>query len=286
MVSFYAFLALQTPKMQIPPAWRDVSGIVGRPGVVNADGSYRININRDDVKFTNDDGMPIPADVGLTTYIAFSGNEQKALAVGDIAMLRPEIDSMIDALRAGGVEVVALHNHMTSENPRLFYMHFQGIGAPNQLARTFRNAIDMMRHRVVTATATNGKPKLDPDALSKILGTKADIKASGVIRFSNPRNNLNVSVEGLRFTPGMGLASWAAFNACECGKTMVMGDTCCTRADLQKAVDAFRKAGISITSIHNHILGGNLEVEFMHYEGEGESLKMAAGIRSVWNVLK
>jgi hypothetical protein len=106
-----------------------------------------------------------------------------------------------------------------------------------------------------------------------------------VLRFANARKDIKVALDDLPFLPGMGLGSWAAFGACDCGETMVMGDTCCTRADLQDAIDALRKAGVHITGIHNHVLGASQQVIFMHWEAEGESTAVAKGIKSAWDVL-
>ena len=83
----------------------------------------------------------------------------------------------------------------------------------------------------------------------------------------------------------MGLGSWAAFTACDCGLTMVMGDTACTRNDLQQVIDELRKVGIHITAIHHHVMGATTDTAFLHYEGEGDSLKLAAGIKNAWNAL-
>ncbi len=271
---------------EIPAQFQAVSKIVGKPGALNADGSYRINIARNDVKFTNSNGMAIPADLGLSTYIALSGNADKVLAVGDMAMLEFEINPVIDALEAGGFEIVALHNHMTTEEPRLFYMHYEVIGKPEDIANTFRTALDILGKPVESAGTPSGtKPKLDADALATVFGSKPQVFPSGVLRFANPRKDFKVTVDGESFTPGMGIGSWAAFNACDCGLTMVMGDTCCVRTDLQQVIKELRKVGIHITAIHNHVLGASQEVEFLHYDGEGDSLKMAAGIKACWNAL-
>lgn len=271
----------------VPAHFQAVRDAVGKNGTLNADDSYRINIPRTDVKFVNSAGMPIPADMGLSTYIAMSGTAEKVLAVGDVAMLDDEIDRVIDVLRAGGYEIVALHNHMTAEQPRLFFMHFQAVGAPAALARTFRTAIDILGNPTQKATPPNsGKPKLDQDALSAIFGSKPLAFPSGVLRWANPRKDISVTLDDQKFLPGMGLGSWAAFHACDCGLTMVMGDTCCVRSDLQAAIDAYRKAGIHITAIHNHILGANIDVAFMHYEGEGDALKLADGIKNGWSALE
>lgn len=273
--------------LQVPDYFERVGNTVGKTGTLNADGSYRINLPRADVQFKNANGMPIPADLGLATYIAFSGTEDRALAVGDVALLEHEIDAVIDRLRAGGFEVVALHNHMTTESPRLFFAHFQAFGPPEQLALTFRKAIDVLGRVMPPAKVTDfpGKPKLDQAALEGIFGAKAQVFPSGVMRFANPRKDLTVTFDDQKFLPGMGLASWVAFSTCECGMTMVMGDTCVLRSELQGAIDALRKAGIHITAIHNHILGGSTEVSFLHYEGEGDALAIAKGVKECWSKL-
>ena len=282
LASSLAF-AQQTP---VPTYFQDASKAIGKAGTLNADGSYRINLPRKDVSFTHASGMPIDADLGLATYIAFHGTEDKALAVGDVAMLEGEIDGVIDNLRAGGFEVVALHNHMTTEEPRLFFLHFQASGKPTDLSSTFRKAIDVLGHGTTRPILPKpGKPKLDADAISAVLGTKPQVFPSGVLRYANPRKDISVSVDDQVFLPGMGLGSWAAFYACECGLTLVMGDTCTVRSDLQQVIDALRKGGVHITAIHNHTLGGTQEVIFLHYEGEGDAVKLAGGIKTCWNVL-
>lgn len=276
----------QTQTLPVPQEFQDASKTIGKPGTFNADGSYRINIARTDVTFTNSSGMAIPADMGLSTYIAFSPLGEKVLAVGDVAMLEGEIDGVIDSLRKSGYEVVSLHNHMTTEEPRLFYLHFEKTGSVGELAAGFKPVLAVLGHGAKTKKAPKvGKPTIDQDALSGIFGSKPQVFPSGVVRFALPRKDLGVKVDNLSFTPGMGVGSWAAFNACECGLTMVMGDTCCTRSDLQHTIDEYRKVGIHITAIHHHVLGGSTETAFMHYEGEGDVLKLAQGIKNAWNGL-
>ncbi len=272
---------------EVPEYLQNVGRLVGKAGTLNADGSYRINFPRTDVKFLNSEGMPIPADLGLATYFALSGTAERSLAVGDVAMLEIEIDAVIDKLRAGGYEVVALHNHMTAESPRLFFAHFQAVGRPEKLARTFKSAIDVLSNVKKARKINNrsGKPIIDQRALEDILGVKAQAFPSGVLRFANPRKDLKVTVDDQAFLPGMGLASWIALSACECGMVMAMGDTCCLRSELQQVIDGLRSAGIHITAIHNHILGGNQEVSFLHFEGEGDANSIAKGVKDCWKKL-
>ena len=281
--SSIAFAQTEAPKAT---PFDEAAKIIGKTGTLNADGSYRINMPRVDVSFRNSNGMAIPADMGLATYIAFSKFSDTALAVGDVAMLEGEIDQVIDGLRAGQFEVVSIHNHMTAEEPRLFYVHFQRFGNPTSVATDFRKVVDVLGHGPKRKSAPKiGKPKLDQEALTGVFGVKPQLFPSGVLRFANPRKDITVTLGDEKFLPGMGLGSWVAFTACECGLTMVMGDTACTKNDLQQVIDSLRKAGIHITAIHHHLLGGSSEVAFLHYEGEGDALKLAAGIKACWNCL-
>ncbi len=280
--------AVQAQQPPVPAYYQVAAKIIGKSGTLNADGSYRINIPRTDVAFTNWKGMPIPADLGLVTYAAFFGDESNAIVVGDTAMLAPEIDGVMDALRAGGLEIVSLHNHMSTESPRLFYMHFQGHGSVKALSSTLHDAFSLLGKQQpgVLLPANPGKPKVDWAAIELTFKVKPQTFPSGVVRFASPRKDLKVTVDGLPFTPGMGVGSWAAFTRCECGLTMVMGDTCCSsRTEVQAVIDAYRKAGISITGIHNHIYQGSQEILFLHYDGEGDAQKLATGIRAAWDTL-
>ncbi len=285
-IAVTASVFAQTPPPQVPTLFDEAGKALGKAGTLNADGSYRINMPRADVVFHNSSGMIIPADLGLATYIAFSTATENSIAVGDVAMLEGEIDRVIDALRSGNFEVVSIHNHMTSEEPRLFYVHFQRKGSPVAIAADFKKITAVLGHGTKRIIAPNvGKPKLDSDALSTAFGSKPQVFPSGVLRFANPRKDIKPTLDGENFLPGMGLGSWAAFTACDCGLTMVMGDTACTRDDLQKVIDTLRKGGIHITAIHQHVLGASMETAFLHYEGEGDSVKLATTIKACWQVL-
>lgn len=105
------------------------------------------------------------------------------------------------------------------------------------------------------------------------------------MKFTLPRTDLDIRLDGRKLVPGVGLACWAAFTGCPCGKTMVMGDTCVTRKELQGAIDILRRGGIQITGLHNHLLGQSGDVMFMHIEGEGNAVELARTIRAAWDTL-
>ena len=60
-------------------------------------------------------------------------------------MTGPEVNRVIRALRSGSIDIVAVHNHMLSEEPRIFFLHYWGTGKAEELARTVRQAFDEVK---------------------------------------------------------------------------------------------------------------------------------------------
>lgn len=104
-------------------------------------GVYKYTIGRPDVKLT-DHGVPVTAFLGFNTWAAFQGTPEKAAVAGDFTMLENEVEPVLKALIENGIEVVALHNHMVHEQPRIFFLHYWGIGNAEQLAKGLKAAID------------------------------------------------------------------------------------------------------------------------------------------------
>ena len=92
-----------------------------------------------------EDGQPVPPSLGLVTAINIQPTTVgKAVATGDFVLLASEVDPVLRALRAGGIEVTALHNHLAREQPRLFFMHFWGNGPSQKLMAGLSAALDKM----------------------------------------------------------------------------------------------------------------------------------------------
>jgi hypothetical protein len=64
---------------------------------------------------------------------------------GDFAMLEPELQGVLKALRRAGIDVVAIHQHMAGEQPRVLFLHFWGVGKAEDLARGLKAALDTQR---------------------------------------------------------------------------------------------------------------------------------------------
>jgi hypothetical protein len=101
---------------------------------------YKITIGRDDLSVT-EHGAAINARMGLNTWAAFYGSNQNAVIAGDVAMLEPEVTPVLKALRSNGLDVVAIHHHMTSDRPMIIFLHYWGKGPAERLATGFKAAL-------------------------------------------------------------------------------------------------------------------------------------------------
>ena len=116
-----------------------IAQIVGTPGEQTG-AVYKITIGRDDLKLT-EMGAPLNARMGLNTWAAFVGTNDTAAIAGDVAMLASEVTPVLTALRKHGLDVVAIHHHMTDTRPTIFFLHYWGTGPADKLARGFKAAL-------------------------------------------------------------------------------------------------------------------------------------------------
>ena len=126
-----------TPSAKMDTA--KLAKIVGTEGEQSGD-VYKITIGRDDLKLT-EMGAPINARMGLNTWAAFVGTDQNASIAGDVAMLASEVTPVLTALRKNGLDVVAIHHHMTATQPTVFFLHYWGTGPAEKLATGFKAAL-------------------------------------------------------------------------------------------------------------------------------------------------
>ncbi len=93
--------------------------------------------------------MPCQCEVGknmgVNTWAVFAGSDEKAFVDGDFAMLESEVQPVLKSLRSSGINIVAIHNHMTGENPRIIFLHFWGMGSTTELSKGLLAALKTQR---------------------------------------------------------------------------------------------------------------------------------------------
>jgi hypothetical protein len=119
-----------------------LDSILGHKGEMSK-GVYKYTIGRPDVSL-REHGIPVSSFMGFNTWAAWQGSPQKAAVAGDFTMLEEEVAPVIKALVENGIEVVAVHNHMVHETPRIFFLHYWGVGSASKLAQGLRAALDRL----------------------------------------------------------------------------------------------------------------------------------------------
>lgn len=137
-----------SPAPATPAAPLDINtamldGLLGAKGTVNG-GVYQFTIPRSQPPKAH--GMEIPAAIGSAIAINLQPTGAgKAAITGDFVMTADEVNPVIRALRANGIEVTGLHNHMLDDEPRMFFMHFWANDDAQKLGRGLRAALDKVK---------------------------------------------------------------------------------------------------------------------------------------------
>jgi hypothetical protein len=114
---------------------KKVEAVLG-PGEFK-DGVLRFTFGKE----TKMHGKTMGNAMGVNTWAAFAGTDERALVDGDFAMFEDELQGVLKALRKADINVVAIHNHMTDENPRIIFLHYWGVGKVQQLADGLKSAM-------------------------------------------------------------------------------------------------------------------------------------------------
>jgi hypothetical protein len=88
-------------------------------------------------------GCSVGKTMGVNTWAAFAGSDDNAVVDGDFAVAEGELQKVLKALRAGGINIVAIHHHMSGESPRILFLHYWGRGKAEELAATVKKALDL-----------------------------------------------------------------------------------------------------------------------------------------------
>src|SRR6266550_1372185 len=86
-------------------------------------------------------GCKVGKEMGVNTWAAFAGTDENAVADGDFAVLADELQPALRSMRKSGVNIVAIHHHLTQENPRIFFLHYWARGRAADLARSLKAAL-------------------------------------------------------------------------------------------------------------------------------------------------
>jgi hypothetical protein len=258
---------------------QQVAQALGKTGT-SAAGMYRVGLPRTDIKATLD-GIELKPGFALGGWLAFEKMGTKAMVMGDLVLTEDEVNPVMAKLLEGGIEVSALHNHLLRNRPFTMYMHVLGQGDPVKLATLLHEALAQSKTPMgPAAPAASPPPAIDLDtaALDRAIGAKGT-NNGGVYQYGIPRAE-PVSHGDMVIPNALGLANAINFEPLGGGKAAITGDFVLTDKEVAPVMKALCESGIEVTALHNHMVGEQPRLYFMHFWAHDDALKLAAGIKA------
>lgn len=265
-----------------------IDELTGLKGKLNKEeGVYKVTFPRDEVKVTVA-GWQMPPFMGLGTWAAFQGTNDKAMMMGDTVLFEDEVNSAMSAALDNGLSVTALHNHFFFDQPKVYFIHIGGEGSVEKLASAVKkiyDAVKAIRGLNLKPADTFGQREIEKEPLpeknsitlaplNEIFGMQGEAK-DGMVKFTIGKKS---SMGGMEIGKTIGVNTWAAFAGSD-GNAIVDGDFAMTEDELQPVLKALRKSGINIVAIHNHMTHENPRIMFLHYWGRGSAKDLANSVK-------
>jgi hypothetical protein len=270
----------------VPDDYQQVLKIVGKSGDYKAN-VLKVNIPRNDIHVAIDN-LAVPTTFGFGGWLAMTkGDSGDDVLMGDLVLLQEEVNPVMSALLDHGLEVTALHNHFFWETPRIYYMHVHGHGKATELAEHIKPALDLIGKPGQAASnapaSAPAKTTLDTARIAKIVGHDGE-QNGAVYKITVGRDDIGLKEMGALINARMGLNTWAAFYGAN-DDAAIAGDVAMLADEVTPTLKALRAHGLDVVAIHNHMIGTQPAVIFLHYWGRGPADKLAAGFKAALDQL-
>jgi len=257
--------------------WALVDSVMGRTAAVQAGDVHRYGMPRSDLKVMVGNVTLRPA-FALGSWIAFAAAPDGAIAMGDLVLTEDELGPVTRALHDGGVDQTAIHHHILHEAPRVLYTHVHAHGDPLAIAATIRRAIALTGTPAPSAAAPPAPLDLDTAAVATALGYDGRVNGE-VLQFGVPRSEA-IHSGGMEIPPTMGLGTAINFQPLGGGRAAITGDFVMLATEVNPVIKTLGEHGITVTSLHNHMLDEDPRLFFMHFWATDDAVALARGLRA------
>jgi hypothetical protein len=258
-----------------------IERLTGAKGALDEkEGVFKVSVPRKDLSVVVA-GVKMSPPMGLTSWAAFQRDGKDDMVMGDLVLTEDQISPVMSAALDNGLEVTALHNHFVWDSPKIMFMHIGGMGPEQDLATSVGHVFAKIKE---TSGGKGEKPdaqidpahsSLDPAKLDSALGLKGQYK-DGVYKFVVGRKT---RMHDVTVGNQMGVNTWGTFAGSD-DKAVVDGDFAMREAELQNVLKTLRKAKINVVAIHQHMVGEEPRIMFLHYWGVAPADDLAKGLRA------
>jgi len=244
------------------------------------EGTFKVSVPRSDLTVSAA-GVRLTPPMGLTSWAAFKRSGKDTMVMGDMVLAEDQVNPVMSVALDSGLEVTALHNHFFWDSPKVMFMHIGGMGDTAKLAASVGKVFTRIKEtsggkgEKPEADIDPAKTSLEPGKIEAILGMKGDLK-DGVYKVVVGRT---ARMHGTEIGSTMGVNTWAAFAGTD-ERAVVDGDFAMLESELQAVLKALRGAGIDVVAIHQHMIGDQPRIVFLHYWGVGRTEDLARGLRA------
>jgi hypothetical protein len=287
--------ALPVPAGKTPAITADemaaIDAALGKKGSYkDTEQVYTTPLPRNDLKMKIK-GEPVPIPFGFGGWVSFKKtvDGKSAMVMSDTVLQMEEVNPLISAAQANGLEIGAIHNHFFYEEPRIFYMHIHGVGSVADLAKRYADTIrdskifPANQPTPGTPSAITGKENFDIPALDAIVKYTGTVNGP-TYKYTIGRSGLKVMMMGVEMTTNIGLNTWASF-AGKQDDAQIAGDIAMLPGEVNNVIKALRNHNIEVVAVHSHMLSDDPHIIFLHYYGRGDAATLAQGFRAALDVL-
>jgi biotin operon repressor len=292
VASILAFFAIVSSRAyaesSIDPVWKKIDEIIGKEGKDQPGEVHKYGWPRTDLKVRIGDVRIEPA-LALGSWAAFQkkGDSDQARVMGDLVLTEPELNPVITELQSNGLKVMAVHNHLVHESPKVIYVHFLGEGEAASLGKSLKDALG--KTKTPMQSAAKKPAKISPSEqetfkkIQAILGHNGTM-AGRVLQVGVPRVE-QIEQNGMEVPASMGTGIAMNFQT-EGSRVATTGDFVLIADEVNPVIQELRAHGIEVTALHSHMLSESPRLFFLHFWGADTSEKISEGLKAALSKVK
>ena len=258
-------------------AWDSVGSILQAPGALTG-GYYRYNVPRRDITLRMGD-VTVSPSLALGAWAGFGGTPTGAMMMGDLVLTNAELKPVLAEFVRQRLDVTAIHNHLSGEEPRITYVHFHGQGRATDLATRLDHVLALTATPRPVAASSPPPVTIDTAMVFRALGASG--KAQGnVAQLSFILVPGRVTMHGRTVVPALGYGSPVNVQMVDPSRAVATGDFAVLGTKVDGILHALATHGITATAVHSHLIGEQPTLYYIHFWADGRPADVLPGLRA------